>query len=112
MDQMGDEAERLASAEASMVKQLKRVNQETQEVERAVEDLKQAQADMDADPLLRLTLGNNALKPAALAGVLLFSVRSVLDLIAMGGIDSEAHLTAALIQGGVALVCGIYLVLS
>ena len=106
---MNDEAQRLAAAEASMAKQLERVNKETKEVERAVEDLKRTQAEMDADPLLRLTSGKNPLKPAALAGTLLFSVRSVLDLIAMGGADSEAHLTAALIQGGIALVCAIYL---
>ena len=105
-----DTKERLAMAEKSMQKQLSRVDKERAEVEKAVADLKKAQEDLDADPLMKLS--GNMFKPAALAGVLLFSVRSVLDFLAMsgGGIDSEAHLTAALIQGAIALVCAAYLI--
>ena len=105
-----DTKERLAQAEASMEKQLSRVNQERAEVERAVADLQRVKAEIDADPILQLS--SNIFKPAALAGVLLFSVRSALDFVAMtgGGIDAEAHLTAALIQGALALVCGAYLI--
>lgn len=105
----GETKQRLASAEKSMEKQLSRVDKERAEVEKAVADLKKVQQDLEADPLMKMT--SSVLKPAALAGVLLFSVRSVLDFVAMtgGGIDSEAHMTAALIQAGVALVCGIFL---
>lgn len=107
-----DTAERLAQAEASMERQLSRVDKERAEVEKAVADLKRVQEEMDADPLMKLS--SSIFKPAALAGVLLFSVRSVLEFLAMsgGGIDSEAHLTAALIQGGIALVCAAYLIFS
>ena len=105
-----DTKERLASAEKSMEKQLSRVDKERAEVEKAVAELKKVQSDLEADPLSKLS--SSALKPAALAGVLLFSVRSVLDAIAMsgGGIDADAHMTAALIQAGIALVCGIFLI--
>ena len=103
-----DTKERLAMAEKSMQKQLSRVDKERAEVEKAVADLKKAKDDLDAE------LSGNMFKPAALAGVLLFSVRSVLDFLAMsgGGMDSEAHLTAALIQGAIALVCAAYLLFS
>ena len=106
----GETKERLAQAEASMEKQLSRVDKERAEVEKAVADLKKVQADLDADPLMKLS--SSALKPAALAGVLLFSVRSALDFVATtgGGMDAEAHMTAALIQAGVALVCAVFLI--
>ncbi|CAB9501605.1 expressed unknown protein [Seminavis robusta] len=108
MDNSQDEetAKRLAAAEASMQKQLGRVNQERAEVEQAVADLQKVKEELDAEA------SGNVIKPAALAGVLLFSVRSLLDFVAMGGIDSEAHLTAALIQGAIALACGAYLVFA
>jgi hypothetical protein len=103
-----DTASRLAAAEASMEKQLTRVNKEKVEVERAVADLMRAKDQLDAE-----SKGNIG-KPAALAGVLLFSVRAFLDFIAMsgGGIEAESHLTAALIQGAVALACGAYLLFT
>lgn len=105
-----DTKERLASAEASLEKQLSRVDKERAEVEKAMAELQKVQADLDADPISKLS--SNALKPAALAGVLLFSGRSVLDFLAVsgGGIDAESHMTAALVQAGIAVVCGIFLV--
>lgn len=108
MDNAADEEtqERLAQAEASMEKQLTRVDKERVEVEKAVADLQKAKEDLDVE----MQKSGNILKPASLAGVLLFSVRAALDAVAMmgGGIDSEAHMTAALIQGGIALVCAAY----
>ena len=99
-----DTRERLEQAQASMKKQLSRVDKEKAEVEKAVADLKKAQEELDA------AASGNILKPAALAGVLLFSARSLLDFVAMsgGGIDAESHMTAALIQGAIALICGAY----
>ena len=105
MDSMDDDTrERLEQAQASMKKQLSRVDKEKAEVEKAVADLKKAQEELDA------AASGNILKPAALAGVLLFSARSLLDFVAMsgGGIDAESHMTAALIQGAIALICGAY----
>lgn len=97
-----DTKERLAQAEASMQKQLSKVDKERTEVEKAVADLQRVQSELEGS--------SNILKPASLAGVLLFSVRAVLDFVAMtgGGIDSEAHMTAAFIQGAIALVCAGY----
>ena len=97
-----DTKERLAQAEASMQRQLSRVDQERAEVEKAVADLKRAQDEIED--------AGNVLKPASLAGLLLFTARAALDFVAMsaGGIDSEAHMTAALIQGAIALICGGY----
>jgi multidrug resistance efflux pump len=103
MDNRADDEtrERLAAAEASMERQLSRVEKETAEVEKAMADLKRVKAELDAEA------SGNVFKPAALAGVLLFSMRAVLDFVAMtgGGIDAEAHLTAALVQGAIALIC-------
>lgn len=103
MDNMAndDTAERLAAAEASVEKQLSRVEKETVEVEKAMANLKRVQEQLDKEA------SGSMFKPAALAGVLLFSLRAVLDFVAMtgGGIDAEAHLTAALIQGAIALIC-------
>lgn len=103
-DQMEDQEtkERLSAAEASMERQLTRVEQERLEVEKAVVDLERVKAELDAES------SGSMFKPAALAGVLLFSVRAALDVVAFagGGIDAESHLTAALIQGTIALICG------
>ena len=76
------------------------------EVEKAVADLQRAKDELDGS--------GSIAQPAALAGVLLFSVRAVLDLVAMtgGGIEAEGHMTAALIQGAIALICGAYLLFS
>lgn len=102
-DQMQDDdtKERLSAAEASMERQLTRVEQERAEVEKAVADLERVKAELDAES------SGSMFKPAALAGVLLFSVRAALDVVAFagGGIDAESHLTAALIQGTIALIC-------
>jgi hypothetical protein len=112
MDNIDVNAQRLARAESSMVTMLKRVNQETAAVEKAVQDLQQAQMDMSnknaQSPISKLRQGGIP-KQAALAGLLLFSFRSIADSIAaMGG---SGDITAALIQGAIALACGVYLIL-
>jgi len=94
--------QRLAQAEASMEKQLGRVDKERMAVEKAMTDLQRVQNELEAESK------SNALKPAALAGVLLFSVRSGLEVVAMtsagGAMEVEGHMTAALIQAALALV--------
>lgn len=83
---------------------LKRVNQETAEVEKAVTDLKAAQEDMDSGFVSKLRSGGLP-KQAALVGFLLFSVRSIIDSIS--SFNDESLLAGALIQGAVAIVCAI-----
>jgi hypothetical protein len=121
MDNIGVNAQRLARAESSMVAMLERVNKETAAVEKAVQDLQQAQMDMSSankngaqSPISKLRQGGIP-KQAALAGLLLFSFRSIADsLAAMGDAGSGGgggDMTAALIQGAIALACGVYLIL-
>ena len=100
VDAVSSEAERLANAEAAMASMLERVNSETAQVEKAVEDLKTAQAEMDNDPLVKLKQGGIP-KQAALAGFLLFTFRSIGDTIA--AFTDENLLAGALVQGGIAL---------
>jgi len=102
---MEDDAKRLAVAEKSMEAMLGKVNRETVEVERAVEDLKTAQAEMEKDPLFKLRSGG-IVKQGALVGFLLFSVRSIIDSVA--AISDESHLPAALLQGAIAMACAAY----
>ena len=80
---------------------------ETSAVEQAVSDLKAANSELEQDFLWRLKRGGLP-KQAALIGFLLLSVRSILESLqavtsSLG--DSEGHLSAALIQGVIALVC-------
>ena len=50
-------------------------------------------------------------KQASFVGLLLFSLRSVTDLVQISGPNGESHLVAAGIQGVIALACGVYLLL-
>ena len=114
MDNIDVNAQRLARAESSMVAMLERVNQETAAVEKAVQDLQQAQMDTtnNAGPAAKLRQGGLP-KQAALVGLLLFSFRSIADSIAVMGdsAGSGGDMTAALIQGAIALACGVYLIM-
>jgi hypothetical protein len=105
VDDMQGDAARLAQAEGAIKTMLNRVKKETGEVEKAVEDLKKAEAEVDKDFMLKLKRGGVP-KQAALVGLLLFSFRSIADTVV--SFNDETHLTAALIQGGIALVCAAY----
>jgi hypothetical protein len=100
------EKARMAQAEDSMVKMISRVNKESAEVERAVEELKEAQKDMSSDPVMKLASGS-ILKQASLAGLILFTLRSGIDTVAMLGGDAS-HAFPALLQGAIALACAAY----
>jgi ribosomal protein S20 len=108
VDNIQGEALRLEQAERSIKTMLKRVREETGEVEKAVEDLRKAEAEIDEDIILKLKRGGLP-KQAALVGFLLFSVRSIIDTVI--SFSDESHLTVALIQGGIALVCAAYVFL-
>jgi uncharacterized protein YfcZ (UPF0381/DUF406 family) len=96
---------RLSQAEDSVISMLKRIDSESREVEKAVEDLRAAQAELDKDFLFKLKEGG-VVKQSALVGFLLFSIRSIIESLAALG--DESHLAPALIQGGIAIVCAVY----
>jgi hypothetical protein len=108
MNGMENDAKRLAAAEASMAAMLKKVNAETAQVNKAVEDLKAAQTEDGSNFLLSLKEGG-ILKQGALVGSLLFSLRAVGD--ALASMTDPTHLTAALIQAGIAIVCAAVLLI-
>lgn len=89
-----------------MKKMLEKVNQETKNVEAAIEDLKKAQSEMEGgvdDKLISLKSGG-IVKQATLVGALLFSLRSVAEGVAYLGGDAT-HLMPAVIQAAIAVVC-------
>mmetsp|Transcript_69912 Transcript_69912/g.202633 ORF Transcript_69912/g.202633 Transcript_69912/m.202633 type:complete len:344 (-) Transcript_69912:701-1732(-) len=105
-DRIDDNQERLAAAEENMRKMLAKVNQETRNVEAAIEDLKRAQVDLQGgvdDKLMNLKRGGFA-KQAALVGALLFGLRSIVETVAFVGGDA-VHLIPAMFQGTIAVVC-------
>jgi len=101
-----NDAQRLVAAERSMQTQLDKVAQETAEVERAVADLRAAQEELNKDLGSKLRAGGLP-KQGALAGLLLFGVRSILDSLTAVSTGDPAALTAALVQGAIAVVCAI-----
>lgn len=101
-----EEQERLAAAEQTMKKMLSRVNQETRNVEAAIEDLKKAQTDMEGgvdDQLVRLKSGG-IVKQATVVGTLLFSLRSFVEGAAYLAGDAT-HFMPAVVQGAIAVAC-------
>jgi hypothetical protein len=100
------EAQRLLAAEASMQTILQKVTVETNQVERAVVDLKAAQAQVDNDVISKLRRGGLP-KQAALAGTILFAVRSLVDSVTAVTTDDATALSTALVQGAIAIVCAI-----
>jgi len=97
--------QRLAMAEANMKKMLERVNQESRNVEEAIQDLKRAQEESDGGfggQLSSLRKGG-LIKQATLVGALLFTMRSGIDTIGFVGGD-PSHAFPALLQGALAIV--------
>jgi hypothetical protein len=107
MELEAENEKRMQVAQESMENMLKKVNEETLEVEKAVRDLKAAHEELGQDPLYKLKSGG-IVKQASLVGTALFSVRAVTELAAMAGPNGEAHTLPALIQGVIAFVCAAY----
>jgi hypothetical protein len=102
-----NDLQRMEQAENSMEKMIQKVNFETTQVEKAVQDLKKAQESYDSDPIMKM-LNGGIIKQSALAGAILFTLRSGTDTFLMLGGDSS-HALPALIQGALAIVCAAYL---
>lgn len=94
----------MQNAEKSIVTLLKRVNAETSKVEQSVSDLKAANAELDKDFITKLKRGGLP-KQGAFAGLVLFSVRSIVDSVSAVSVGDESFLAAALVQGAIAVVC-------
>lgn len=100
-----DEEERLAAAEGSVSRLLDKVKEETLEVEKAMQDLQKAQQDLLDDPLMKAAdmRSGGIVKQAALAGTLLFSFRSIGELILLSGPNGADHGVSAAIQAALAI---------
>ena len=105
VDDLQTEQMRLQVTEKAMKNMLKRVSDETAQVEQAVQDLKNAQAELDRDPLMKLKFGG-PLRQGAFIGFILFSFRSILDSVFSLG--DETMLPGALLQGAIAMACALY----
>lgn len=101
-----DYEQRMVAAQSNMRKMLDRVNEETQNVENAIEDLRRAQAESEGgiDSQLVDLKSGGIVKQATLAGALLFTLRSGIETIGFLGGD-PSHAVPALIQGVIAIAC-------
>lgn len=104
----GQEA-RLAAAEGSVRIWLQRVKTERAAVQQAVDDLAAAQEEMNGGGALSKLRAGGLPKQMALVGLLLFSVRSIVDTVA--SLSDPGLLTGALVQAGIAMACAVYLFL-
>ena len=86
------------------------MKKETEEVEKAVAQLKEAQGEFNKDPLMQAAdlKAAGIVKQGALVGALLFSTRAMGDIIAIGGVDGSSHAVAAAIQAVIAVACAAY----
>jgi hypothetical protein len=93
-------------AQGNVKKMLTKVNAETKAVSDAIEDLKKAQLDSEGgiDSQLVGLKSGGLVKQAALAGGLLFTLRSGAETIAFLAGD-PSHALPALIQGALAIAC-------
>jgi len=105
--------QRLADAQESVSRLMGTVSKETSEVERALADLEKERSKLDSNPLSKIAdlKEQGIVKQASFVGLVLFSLRSVTEILQMAGPNPEAHATAAAIQGVIALACGAYFLL-
>jgi len=107
-----EEEIRLRQAGNSVTRLVDKVKMETVGVEKAVAELKEAQESLLESPLMKAADLKKAglVRQSALVGAVLFSFRSVVELLLVSqGADVDAHGFAAAVQGLIALACGAYL---
>lgn len=106
LEKIEENEKRMEVAQGNMKKMLDKVNDETRAVEEAIEDLKRAQAATEGgiDSQLVDLKSGGLVKQAALAGGLLFTLRSGAETIAFLAGD-PSHALPALIQGALAIAC-------
>jgi hypothetical protein len=99
---------RLQAAEKAVQTWLQRVKTEQKAVQQAVDELAAAQKEMDQGAISKLRQGGLP-KQMALVGLVLFSLRSIVDTIA--ALTEPSLFPSALLQGAIALACAMYLFL-
>ena len=101
---------RLEAAQSSVSRIIGKVRTEEAGVQKAVADLQKAQAEMNDNPLIKLSnlKQSGVAKQGALVGALLFGSRAIIESVAILGLDGESHASAALIQGVIAFASAAY----
>jgi hypothetical protein len=101
---------RLEAAQSSVSRIIGKVRTEEATVQKAVADLQKAQAEMNDNPLIKLSnlKQSGVVKQGALVGALLFGSRAIIESVAILGLDGESHASAALIQGVIAFASAAY----
>lgn len=105
-DKMEEDEKRLAIAQENMKAMLAKVNEETKNVQEAVEELQRAQEDIDSGVVGQLSSlkSGGLVKQATLVGTVLFTLRSAVDGLALLGGD-QSHLMPAIVQAAIAVAC-------
>lgn len=103
-----DDQVRLDRAEGALTKIMGTVENERAEVEKALLELEEAQRN-DSKDLLTTVASGGIIKQGALAGTILFTLRSITDLVLIFGANGSSHVMPALIQGALALAFAAYL---
>jgi len=105
-EKIEEDEKRLEIAQDNMKKMINRVNEESRNVEKAMEELKRAQEESERgldSQLVDLKRGG-IIKQAILVGAILFTFRSGAETIGFLGGDLS-HAVPALIQGALAIIC-------
>ena len=112
-DLFKESEQRLADAEQSVSRLMNTVSKETAEVEKALADLEREKAKLDSSPLTKIAglKEGGIVKQMSFVGLVLFSLRTVTELLQIAGPYGESHAAAAAIQGVIALACGAYFAL-
>jgi len=105
-ERVKEDEQRFEIAQGNMKKMLSRVNEETKNVETAIEDLRLAQEESEGglDTQLVGLKSGGLIKQSTLVGAILFTFRSGTETIGFLGGD-PAHAVPALIQGVLAIIC-------
>jgi len=112
-DMFKENEARLKDAEQSVSRLMNTVSKETSEVERALADLERERSKLDSSPLAKIAglKEGGIVKQMSFVGLVLFSLRTVTEILQIAGPNGESHATAAAIQGVIALACGAYFAL-
>ena len=104
--------QRLAEAQESAARLIKKVAKETKAVQEAMEDLERAKQQVAMSSLEESTLGlknGGIAKQAAFVGMALFGSRAVTDaILIVGSSNGGDHTMSAIVQGAIALACAAY----
>merc|ERR1712238_8762 len=105
-ERIKEDEQRFEIAQGNVKKMLSRVNEETKNVETAIEDLRLAQEESEGglDTQLVDLKSGGLIKQSTLVGSLLFTFRSGTETIGFLGGD-PSHAVPALVQGVLAIIC-------